>query len=61
MVTEFSVLGPYIGSIVSFPLSAVLCQYGFDGGWPSVFYVFGKLPTAFLSLLWPYGRHWRID
>ena len=33
--------GQYVGSIVSLPLSAVLCKYGFDGGWPSVFYVFG--------------------
>ena len=37
-----SPLGPHIGSILSFPISAVLCQYGFDGGWPSVFYVFGE-------------------
>ena len=35
-------IGQYLGTVVSFPLSALLCQYGFDGGWPSVFYVFGK-------------------
>ena len=34
--------GTYLGNIISFPLSGVLCQYGFDGGWPSVFYLFGK-------------------
>ena len=27
--------------MISFPLSAVLCVYGFDSGWPSVFYIFG--------------------
>ena len=40
-------LGPHIGSIISFPLSALLCRYGFDGGWPSVFYVFGSI-----GILW---------
>ena len=35
-------VGQYVGSVISFPLTAVLCVYGFDGGWPSVFYVFGK-------------------
>ena len=47
-ISVFSVAGPYLGNIISFPLSALLCQYGFDGGWPSVFYVFGKLPTNFV-------------
>lgn len=38
--------GPYFGNVVSFPLSAVLATYGFNGGWPSVFYVFGEHSSA---------------
>jgi len=34
------------GSAVLIPLIGLLCEYGFDGGWPSVFYVFGLSSTV---------------
>ena len=37
--------GEMVACAIVFPLSALLCQYGFWGGWPSVFYVFGKVCT----------------
>ncbi|XP_064615329.1 uncharacterized transporter slc-17.2-like [Liolophura sinensis] len=36
-----------IGQVVTFPVSGLLCQYGFDRGWGSIFYVF-----ALTSLVW---------
>jgi MFS transporter, ACS family, solute carrier family 17 (sodium-dependent inorganic phosphate cotransporter), member 5 len=32
------------------PLSGLLAEYGFAGGWPSIFYVFGGLGTAWCIL-----------
>eukprot|EP00112_Aurelia_sp_Birch-Aquarium-sp1_P009726 Seg2115.4 transcript_id=Seg2115.4/GoldUCD/mRNA.D3Y31 product="Vesicular glutamate transporter 1" protein_id=Seg2115.4/GoldUCD/D3Y31 len=36
-----------VGTILTMPLTGLLTKYGFDGGWSSVFYVFGAV-----GLLW---------
>ncbi|XP_052803963.1 uncharacterized transporter slc-17.2-like isoform X1 [Mya arenaria] len=37
----FAFGGSQLGNALTFPLASLLCAYGFDGGWPSVFYVTG--------------------
>lgn len=39
--------GAQFGSILTLPLTGILCQYEFDGGWPTAFYVLGSL-----GLIW---------
>lgn len=41
--TAFVYSGAQFGTVVTMPLSGWLCDIGFLGGWPSVFYVFGVL------------------
>jgi len=36
-------VGSDVGIIVGMLISGVLCDYGFAGGWPSAFYVFGMI------------------
>ncbi|KAK3096146.1 hypothetical protein FSP39_023717 [Pinctada imbricata] len=45
--------GAHIGYVIAFPIAALLCEYGFEGGWPSVFYVCGIVGTCWF-LLWMY-------
>ena len=41
-MATIALCGGYFGNVVAFPLSGLLCQCGFAGGWPSVFYLFGE-------------------
>ncbi|EDV44411.1 uncharacterized protein Dana_GF20342 [Drosophila ananassae] len=45
--------GAQFGTIISMPLSGLLAEHGFDGGWPSIFYVFGAVSTVWcIFFLW---------
>ncbi|ELU10872.1 hypothetical protein CAPTEDRAFT_113983 [Capitella teleta] len=40
-----------IGNVLTMPISGLLCDYGFDGGWGSIFYIFGTLGVVWF-ILW---------
>jgi MFS transporter, ACS family, solute carrier family 17 (sodium-dependent inorganic phosphate cotransporter), member 5 len=49
----FVYAGAQFGTVVSMPLSGLLAEYGFAGGWPSIFYVFGGIGVVWcVFFLW---------
>ncbi|KAF7638229.1 MFS domain-containing protein [Meloidogyne graminicola] len=51
ILTGISYAGAQIGNMLVMPLSGILCKYGIDGGWPSIFYLFGII-GLFWCLIW---------
>ncbi|XP_076445676.1 sialin-like [Babylonia areolata] len=49
-LVAFALSGSQLGTVFAMPISGVLCEHGFAGGWPSVFYVFGALGCAWFVL-----------
>ncbi|XP_046544390.1 LOW QUALITY PROTEIN: sialin-like [Haliotis rubra] len=47
----FSYSGSWLGTVVSMPISGVLCVSNILGGWPSVFYIFGAVSCVWV-LAW---------
>ncbi|KAK3798620.1 hypothetical protein RRG08_005031 [Elysia crispata] len=47
--------GPLIGNILTFSISGLLCEYGFDNGWGSIFYISG-----IGNLLWVVAWFWFV-
>lgn len=52
----FAFGGSQLGNALTFPFAGLLCAYGFDGGWPSVFYVTGMLCFLWCCLYVFYAR-----
>ncbi|XP_011300837.1 putative inorganic phosphate cotransporter isoform X2 [Fopius arisanus] len=50
----FVYAGAQFGTVISMPLSGLLSKYGFAGGWPSIFYVFGAVGAVWCVafLIW---------
>src|SRR5579871_6110838 len=42
-MTSATFSGSLFGTMLTYPLGALLCEKGFDNGWPSAFYIFGVI------------------
>ncbi|KAL7075087.1 hypothetical protein ACQ4LE_006101 [Meloidogyne hapla] len=51
ILTGLSYAGAQVGNMLVMSLSGLLCRHGFDGGWPSIFYLFGAF-GLFWCLIW---------
>ncbi|CAJ0941698.1 unnamed protein product, partial [Mesorhabditis belari] len=50
VLTGVSYAGAQIGNMLVLSIAGVLCERGFDGGWPSIFYSFGVLGVLWCGL-----------
>lgn len=48
----FAYAGSDVGTVISLPISGLLCDSDFLGGWPSVFYIFGALGVVWTICWW---------
>ncbi|KAJ8321723.1 hypothetical protein KUTeg_000194 [Tegillarca granosa] len=53
--------GIEIGSLVTYALTGVLCDHGFDGGWPSIFYIQDTKRGGNNSSIYPTLRGRRLE
>ncbi|XP_033757483.1 LOW QUALITY PROTEIN: uncharacterized transporter slc-17.2-like [Pecten maximus] len=51
-LTAFTYAGAQLGNVITYPLSGMLCKYGFAGGWPSIFYVLGMVNVVWVVVWW---------
>ncbi|XP_045101821.1 putative inorganic phosphate cotransporter isoform X2 [Portunus trituberculatus] len=54
--SSFIYTGSQVGTVISMPISGLLCQSSFLGGWPSVFYLFGALGVLW-CIAWMFLIH----
>lgn len=52
----FSFGGCQLGNALAFPIGSLLCAYGFDGGWPSIFYTLGTMSCLWCVIWFFYVR-----
>lgn len=52
-MATFVFTGAQFGTVITLPVTGILCEYGFDGGWPTVFYVFGGLGVVWFACWMP--------
>uniref|UniRef100_F1L297 Sialin n=1 Tax=Ascaris suum TaxID=6253 RepID=F1L297_ASCSU len=55
LLTGISYAGNQIGNTIVMPISGVLCQHGFAGGWPSVYYVLGAVGLVWCAIWFFYA------
>ncbi|KHN71025.1 putative transporter C38C10.2 [Toxocara canis] len=57
LLTGISYAGNQIGNTIVMPIAGILCEHGFAGGWPSVYYILGIVGMAWSALWFLYASN----